>query len=134
MIRWMILFKLLRAAVSRAHQPNRVIHVKIGGRPIPPEIQRDTFVLFVLWVATVVLAAGALMALEGDKIDMISALSAVGATLDGVGPGLGLVGPAQNFGFLGGASKLLLSFVMLLGRLEMFAVIVLFIPRFWRVE
>jgi trk system potassium uptake protein TrkH len=44
------------------------------------------------------------------------------------------VGPAQNFGFLGGALKLLLSFVMLLGRLEMFAVIVLFIPRFWRVE
>ena len=65
-------------------------------------------------------------------IDPVSASTAVLATLNNIGPGLEVVGPAQNFGALPEAVKLLLSLFMILGRLEFYAVVALFVPGFWK--
>jgi len=65
-------------------------------------------------------------------LDLISAFSAVATTLGNVGPGLGLVNPLSNFFEVPQVGKWLLSFCMLLGRLEIFTVLVLFIPDFWK--
>ncbi|MBT5832961.1 MAG: TrkH family potassium uptake protein, partial [Candidatus Latescibacteria bacterium] len=62
----------------------------------------------------------------------VTAVTAVIATLNNIGPGLGLVGPVDNFSSIPDAGKYLLSLCMVLGRLELFAVLVLFMPAFWR--
>ena len=63
---------------------------------------------------------------------IIDCASAVAATLNGVGPGLGIVGESHNYASFHGLSKFVLSWLMLLGRLEVFVVLVLFVPSFWR--
>ncbi|MFP6701070.1 MAG: potassium transporter TrkG, partial [Planctomycetaceae bacterium] len=63
---------------------------------------------------------------------LIDTASAVAATLNNIGPGLGVFGPTQNYAFLTPQSKVLLSVLMLMGRLELFAILVLFVPSFWR--
>ena len=63
---------------------------------------------------------------------LIDSASAVASTLNNIGPGLGLVGPTQNYSAFCGINKLLFVILMMLGRLEIFPVIVLFAPRFWR--
>jgi len=65
-------------------------------------------------------------------LDITSALPSVAATLGNVGPGLGLVGPTQNYAFIPAIGKIVLSFCMLLGRLEIYTVLVLVVPEFWR--
>jgi trk system potassium uptake protein TrkH len=65
-----------------------------------------------------------------DKL--IDCASAVAATLNGVGPGLGIVGEAENYGHFHAASKFVLTWIMLLGRLEIFVLLALLVPRFWR--
>lgn len=64
--------------------------------------------------------------------DWISAFSSVAACLNNIGPGFGQVGPLCNYGFLPGFAKLALSFFMIAGRLEIYALLVLFIPDYWR--
>ena len=63
---------------------------------------------------------------------MISTIGCVFATLFNIGPGFEAVGPTENFGFLNPATKMVLSFLMILGRLEFFALLVLFVPSLWK--
>lgn len=63
---------------------------------------------------------------------LITAATAVLATLNNIGPGLAAIGPYENYSFMPEATKLILSFFMILGRLEFYAVVVLFVPSFWR--
>jgi trk system potassium uptake protein TrkH len=85
--------------------------------------------MFVLYMLTFVGASAALTALGND---VLTAISAVAATLGNVGPGLGTVGPVENYAHLSLASKWVCSFTMFVGRLEVYAVVVLFVPEFWR--
>ena len=73
-----------------------------------------------------------IISLEG--LDIVSTSSAVAATLGNIGPGLGFVGPTSNFGKFSSASKVLFSFLMLLGRLEIFTIIALILPKNWTRE
>ena len=75
---------------------------------------------------------GAMIVAALDPVDLTTALMASLACVANVGPGLGAVGPTENYGFLSDASKLVLSFCMLLGRLEFFSLLSLFAPSFWR--
>jgi trk system potassium uptake protein TrkH len=65
-------------------------------------------------------------------LDILSAMSSVAATLGNVGPGLGLVGPSQNYAFIPPLGKITLTLCMLLGRLELYTVLVFLVPGFWR--
>jgi trk system potassium uptake protein TrkH len=73
-----------------------------------------------------------LISLEG--VDFVTAISSVAATLNNIGPGLELVGPTRNFAFFSDPSKLLFSFLMLLGRLELFTILALLVPASWTKE
>ena len=74
----------------------------------------------------------AITAFGHPKLDMVSAFSGVVACLSNVGPGLGALGPVENFAWLPAGVKWILSFCMLAGRLELFAVFLLFLPGAWR--
>ena len=75
---------------------------------------------------------GAMAVAALDPVDLTTALMASLACVANVGPGLGAVGPTDNYGFFSDGSKVILSFCMLLGRLEFFSLLSLFVPSFWR--
>jgi len=84
--------------------------------------------LLIFWVSAIVLTL--LLLLSG--LDFVSAFSAVVATVNNIGPGLGQVGPAGNFGVLSDFQTWVCTVGMLLGRLELLTVMVMFLPQFWR--
>jgi trk system potassium uptake protein TrkH len=65
-------------------------------------------------------------------LDLISAMGAVATTMGGIGPGLGVVGPMNNFASVPEVGKWVLSFLMILGRLELFTFLIIFVPSFWK--
>ena len=86
----------------------------------------------IAWVWLLLIFAVVSLAMVGMGMDLLSAMSATIACLSSVGPGLADVGPTQNFGFVPGGGKLLLSFCMIAGRLEIFALFAVFSPECWR--
>lgn len=109
--------------------PRQVTVLRFDGRPVSPEIMRDVLGLTVLFVGAFL--AGALL-LAAAGLDLVTAMSASIACLSTVGPGLGAVGPMENYAALPAFAKIVLSFVMLLGRLEIWTVLVLFFRSCWR--
>ena len=100
----------------------------VSGEVVSEEVQRLVYGFFVLYAAIFVLGCLFMTALG---LPFESALSSVAATLNNVGPGLEHVGPMANFRHLPGSGKVFLSFCMILGRLELFTILVMFIPSFW---
>jgi trk system potassium uptake protein TrkH len=121
--------------IERAYRPQVVRPIKISGKPIRADLQLETFGYIL--ATLILLSMGTLLVLLFEptgECDLVTAASANLATFCTTGPGFGRVGPISNFGWMTNASKLVLCAVMLLGRLELFAIIVLFSPRFWRTE
>lgn len=128
--RFLILYKLFVNGLKRLIYPNTMLRVRYGDRPVAEEMQ-DAVVLFisaffVFWaILTILLAA--------TGLDILTAMSGSLANLTNVGPGLGdVIGPAGNYSAIPDAAKWILSFAMLLGRLEILAVLVILTPAFWR--
>ena len=109
--------------------PRSVTHIKIGGKPVSEEIVRSVLGFLALYMALFVLST---VLLAGIGVDFITALSAVAATIGNIGPGFGMVGPVENFSQIPYWGKWLLAWCMLLGRLEIYTLIVLVVPEFWR--
>ena len=128
-VRALTLFKHSRVMMRKAISPKAVIPVKYNQKPLSEEIIRDiiSFLFLYLLVAAV---ASIILAFLG--LDLETSLSAVAATLGNVGPGLGGIGPTLNYVWLPGAGKVLLIICMWLGRLELFTVLMIFTPHFWR--
>ncbi|MBN2508154.1 MAG: TrkH family potassium uptake protein [Verrucomicrobia bacterium] len=129
--RWILFLKIIRHEIVRAFRPNQVFSLRLNGNPADDVMKVQT-VFFVALAGVTVCAGTVLVSLMEPALGMDSGLSAVMATLFNVGPGLGAVGPASNFAGLHPGTLLLLSLFMLLGRLEFFAVLVLFMPSLWR--
>lgn len=129
--RWILSFKIIRSEVVQAFRPNQVISVQVNGNRADDTLKMQS-VLFVALAGVTVALGTALVSLLEPSLDIDSSISAVMATLFNVGPGLGAVGPTKNFAELGPGTQFLLSLLMLLGRLEFFAVLVLFMPSLWR--
>jgi trk system potassium uptake protein TrkH len=127
--RILLLFKHAQVQVYRLIHPRAVRLVKLGERPVDKEVMQSILGFFALYLGVFV-AASLLMA--GIGMDLPSAGASVIATLSNIGPGLGSVGPADNFAHVPAFGKLVLAFCMLLGRLELFTVLVLVFPSFWR--
>jgi trk system potassium uptake protein TrkH len=127
--RILLLFKHAHVQVYRLIHPRAVRLVKLGDRPVDKEVMQSILGFFALYMGVFV-AASFIMAALG--LDLISASGAVIATLSNIGPGLGSVGPVDNFAHIPAIGKIVLSFCMLLGRLELFTVLVLVFPTFWR--
>lgn len=130
-IRIMIILKLIKREVSKIFHPRALIPIKVGGKVVSNEViaRINSFlalhlVIFVIGVLVV--------SLEG--VDMISSISSVAATINNIGPGFGAVGPTMTFADYSIFTKLFLSLVMLLGRLEHFTIIALLVPKTWTRE
>ncbi|MBM7623399.1 TrkH family potassium uptake protein [Sporohalobacter salinus] len=109
--------------------PRAVTSLKIGNRAVSEEVSTSILGFFFLYIIVFVVAA---ITLTSFGIDLISSISAVAATLGNIGPGLGLIGPLNTYVPLPTVGKLLLSFCMLLGRLEIYTVLVFMLAGFWR--
>ncbi|NLT05569.1 MAG: TrkH family potassium uptake protein [Solirubrobacterales bacterium] len=128
-IRLMLLAKAGGQEVQRQLRPKAVQVLRTRGRVFSEELRRGVLGFFFVYMA--VTAAGTLaMVLSG--LDGPSALSSVAATLNLVGPGLGEVGATDNYGAVSQGGRVVLAFLMLAGRLEVFTVLVLLTPAFWR--
>lgn len=129
--RWVLFFKIVKQQVIRAFRPNQVFSLRLNGGLVDEEINLQT--VFFIALAGVTIALGTtIVSLLEPTMDIDSCVSAVAATLFNIGPGLGTVGPTQNFAHLGQGTMAFLSWLMLVGRLEFFAVLVLFVPALWR--
>ncbi|MBE0501478.1 MAG: TrkH family potassium uptake protein [Desulfuromonadales bacterium] len=127
--RILLLFKHAHVQLFRLIHPRAVRLVKLGNRPVNREVMQSILGFFALYMGIFVIASF-LMAAAG--MDLVSAGAAVIATLGNIGPGLGSVGPTDHYGHIAPFGKGVLMFCMLLGRLELFTVLVLFFPTFWR--
>ncbi len=128
--RFIIVFQALRRAFTRLVYPNAVRPLRFGDKIIDQDVYDSVIIYFVAFFLIYGIAILA-MALAGQ--DFVTALTGVQTAFTNVGPGLGeTIGPAGNFAPLGEFELWLLSFVMLLGRLEIMTVIILFTPVFWR--
>lgn len=130
MFRLIVLFNVTREQLIHAFSPHTVVPSKYDGAPIPTEVPSAvmgfTFIYFFSVIAMALL-------LSELGIDPLTAISSAATAIANVGPGLGtVVGPTGSFEPLPDAAKWLLSFGMVLGRLELFTVLVLFVPRFWK--
>ncbi len=135
-IRVWVGIKLLLAEIEHIFRPQVIRPVRLGNTTLDPELRLGT-AIYLLGVL-VLFAGGAFLVMFFEQfnsqqdLDPITALTASIATLSNVGPGLGLVGPTGNYGGFTSPSLLLMSLLMALGRLEVYAIIVLFSPTFWR--
>ncbi|MGD8386167.1 MAG: potassium transporter TrkG [Desulfobacteraceae bacterium] len=128
-MRVMLLVKHAYRELFRAIHPHAVATVKLGQRPVPDKVLHGIWGFSLLFVGLFVLAAVIMAALG---LDLITAFSSVAASIGNIGPGLGGVGPMCNYLDIPLAGKWVLIFCMLLGRLEIYTVIVLLVPEFWR--
>ncbi len=127
--RLMILFRGAFHEIGNLAHPRRVKRVTVDGHPVDTEVVRATNV-YMMWY--VLLFTVSVILISFDDHDLITNITAVAATINNVGPGLGSVGPTGNFAFFSLPSKLVLIFDMLAGRLELFPMLVLFAPATWR--
>ncbi|NLC70897.1 MAG: TrkH family potassium uptake protein [Desulfuromonadaceae bacterium] len=127
--RVLLLFKHARFQLYHLIHPRSVQLVKLGEAPVDREVMQSILGFFALFVGMFVFATF-LMAATG--LDMVTAASSVIATLGNIGPGLGLVGPTDNYAHIVPFGKWVLITCMLCGRLELFTVLVLFFPSLWR--
>lgn len=133
-VRILTLFKIFFADLERVYRPTVVRTVKIGGSAITDAVRQSVMMFTLTMIGLFVAGAVVLRALEPEHLDVVSAATASAATLLNIGPGLHAVGPMNNFGFFGADSLLVMSLLMALGRLEVFALLVVITPRFWRNE
>ena len=130
MFRFVILYEISRVQVARLIRPNAVYRPFYNGHPISDQAAISVMAFVFLFGLTFGIST-ALLAAMG--LEFLTAMSAAITALANVGPGLGdIVGPAGNFASIPDGAKWVLSATMLLGRLELFTVLVLFAPSFWR--
>ena len=128
-IRVQVLLLQVRIELRRLIHPQAILPLRIGDRMIDEGIVRN--IMAFLLAFTIILAGStALLSIMG--IDMVTSFGAAIASLSNIGPGLGGIGPMDNYGWLPTAAKWLLLWLMMLGRLEVFTVLVLFSRHFWR--
>ncbi len=128
-VRAIMLLKMAFWRLEQSFRPKTVRVVRVGSDIVDDEIQRRVsgfFVLYVMWVII-----GTLL-LSGFGLPFQTSTTAIMATMNNIGPGLGLVGAISDFSLLPSSVKLYLAFCMVLGRLEIFTICVLFVPSFWR--
>ena len=130
LIRIMIILKVVVHEIRLGFRPTLVAPIRLGNHPVAEGVVRGTLAYALIFMGTVV--AGAVVVAALDPVDLTTALMASLACVANVGPGFGAVGPTDNYGFFSDASKVVLSFCMLLGRLEFFSLLSLFVPSFWK--
>ncbi len=131
LVRFIVIFKNSYSELKRQVHPKAILPVRFNGKVIHADLISKMMAFFLIFVILFVLGSW-LMTLIG--LDFVTAIGSVAATLGNIGPGIGKVGPGdvQNFAQIPDIGKWVLSLLMLLGRLELFTVLILFTPFFWK--
>jgi trk system potassium uptake protein TrkH len=128
-MRIMLLLKHSYQELFRLIHPRSVSRVKMGRIAVQDDVLSGVWGFFILWIGLFVLAAF-LVAATG--VDVVTSFASSLACIGNIGPGIGGVGPTENFAWMPDTAKWVLTFCMVLGRLEIYTVIILFVPEFWR--
>ena len=128
-MRIMLLLKHSYRELFRLIHPRAVAQVKLGRQIVHDQVLQSIWGYFILFLGLFVLAA---LSLAAMGVDVQTSFAAVLACIGNIGPGLGTVGPSENYAHLPAMGKWVLTLCMLLGRLEIYTVIILFVPEFWR--
>lgn len=129
MMRMLLLLKQSQRELVRIVHPQVVNPVVIGGQAVDPRTMQNVIAFMMIYGATLVVFT---LLLVFSGLDVVSAFTAVIACVNNIGPGLGAVGPAANYGGLTDFQTWVCTFGMMVGRLELLSVFVLFTPQFWR--
>ena len=141
-VRFLLFARVLRLEIESAFRPNVVRPLRIAGVSLDDKLRHEvivyfSFVLLIFvssWLLLVAIEPPDQWAGESGGSQLVDSATAVAATLNNIGPGLGKVGPTMNYSQFAPQSKLLLALLMLMGRLELFAILVLFVPAFWKTQ
>jgi len=128
-LRFLLLFKTIKREVRRIIHPRAVYTVKYGGKTVNGDVLFGVMNYFFI---IIIVFAVSLLLVSLDGFDLVSNFTAVAATINNIGPGLGIVGPMGNFADYSDFSKIVFSFTMLFGRLEIYPMLVLFASTFWK--
>jgi len=139
-IRHLLFFKIIWLEVERSYRPRIVRVLRVGDKPVEDQgLRLNILVYFGLILMLFTFSWLFVAGFESDTVwgidagnRLIDSASAVAATLNNIGPGLGVVGATENYANFSGFTKLLFVWLMMLGRLEIFAILVLFFPQFWK--
>lgn len=129
MLRLLILTRNSREELHRLIHPNAILPVRINGKAIPPVLINNVLAFVVFYFLVIGLSV---IVISFFGYDLSSSFGAVAATLGNIGPGIGAVGPVENYSHFPAFAKWFLSFLMLIGRLELFTVLILFSRTFYR--
>lgn len=133
LVRVLVAMKVVLHTVNRAFRPSLIKPVRLGDQTIDPQVRNDCVTFVLVYGLTLGLGGIALHLTEPDPaVSALTTFSASAACLSNSGPGLGLVGTVLNYGWMTPASHLVCCAIMLLGRLEIYALIALFLPSFWK--
>ncbi len=127
--RIILLFKTISKEIRQTLHPKSVNVVKLDGKRVPDESIHSVYVYIICYI---LILAGSVLLISVDNFDFATSFSSVLTTLNNVGPGINLVGPTQNFYKFSAFSKIVFSFDMLIGRLEILPILMLFAPKTWR--
>jgi trk system potassium uptake protein TrkH len=128
-VRVFIMFKKMLRELKQFMRPSAVIQMKLGGKPVEQEIVSHISAFFAIFIF--IFALGSFV-MTFFTPDLVTASTSVIATLGNIGPGLNAVGITQNFAGISPLGQAILTFFMLLGRLELYTVLILFLPSFWK--
>ena len=129
--RILLWLRMVRMEIGRIYRPNEVVVLKLNGHHVPSTARGQIFVILTTATALIVFGSALLISLESDR-SAIGCISAVIACLMNIGPAFAEFGPSSNYAGLSAASNLLLPALMVIGRLEYFAVLALFSKNLWR--
>ena len=127
-VRILVLLKLIKRGIATRLHPNAVVTVKLNNQTVPADTVTAIANHAFLYIAVVFIST---LLITLNNFDLVTCFTSVLTCIGNIGPGFELVGPASNFSFYAAPSKLLLSFLMLAGRLELFTLFILLTPRFW---
>ena len=127
--RFVILFKSIGREMSRMLHPRQVKNTTVDGKSVDGDTVHNVLVYIAVYVFVYV---GSILLLGLDGKDLETTFTAVVATVNNIGPGLGEIGPVGNYAGFSVLSKLVLTFDMLAGRLELFPMLLLFSPKTWK--
>jgi trk system potassium uptake protein TrkH len=127
--RFIILIKTIKKELHTLLHPRSVRKLKLDGHTLEHEVVRSTNVFLIAYVLVFALS---ILLISFDGLDMVTNFTGVSAALNNIGPGLELVGPTQNFSIFSNGAKLVLTFDMLAGRLELFPMLLLFVRETWK--
>ena len=128
-VRFLLLIKQSGAEIKRLIFPHAVLPIRVNDRVVPPEVMTNVLGFFFFFIGIFAVVTCIMTTLG---LDLVSAAGATIATMGNIGPGLGSVGPTDNYAHIHTTGKFILSFCMLLGRLELYTVLILFSPNFWK--